>query len=512
MPGLARPTRGRILLALAPCALVTRVASASPLDDPHVGGVGFGGPTSGDLDAVFWNPAALGLLEGSQAMAAGSAQIVRTTVRRAPVDPATGQPGGTRSFPSAAGGATAQPLGWPPGPGGLVAVGTSIGKRVTLAVATYVPFVQVTRFEATPQGEAPTRYHALDVDLRNVALVPALAFRVGSSLRIGAAPGFLFSSGRLVFDHDTAVALGREGLGGDCGGGAPCGAENPAAASRLRLESPSGLFDTSPAFTLAAGVLWRRGPLDLALAYASRPLGRNGTVLIDADRVRVDRPARDLAAAGPLCPPERADGCISGQLSYRLPDVFTAAGGFRPSERVELTASLRWMTFSLHDRMTIRLVGPTGGALRGGGLSDQVVLYRGFRDVYEARFRVARRFGPAGGVRLGAGLRASTSAVPEEAVSPAAVDGFVVEPAAMAELALGGSLRLAAGYALGLMLPVEASASIFDPRAAAACDDAGGDLELPACKTRLAGAARPTAAGSYRQVRHSLSIGLTVAF
>jgi hypothetical protein len=38
-----------VLLAAAP-------AAAGVLDDPNVGGVGFGGPTTGDLTAIYWNP------------------------------------------------------------------------------------------------------------------------------------------------------------------------------------------------------------------------------------------------------------------------------------------------------------------------------------------------------------------------------------------------------------------------------------------------------------------------
>jgi hypothetical protein len=62
------------------------------------------------------------------------------------------------------------------------------------------------------------------------------------------------------------------------------------------------------------------------------------------------------------------------------------------------------------------------------------------------------------------------------------------------------------------MFPVTVDASTFDPAAAAACKLAGEDLALPACQTRLAGQARPTAAGSYKMLRHTLALTTTVNF
>jgi len=60
--------------------LVATPALAGPLDDPHVGSLGFSGPTTGDLTAVYWNPAALGLLQGNQFMFGASLRATQVTV------------------------------------------------------------------------------------------------------------------------------------------------------------------------------------------------------------------------------------------------------------------------------------------------------------------------------------------------------------------------------------------------------------------------------------------------
>jgi hypothetical protein len=53
---------------------------------------------------------------------------------------------------------------------------------------------------------------------------------------------------------------------------------------------------------------------------------------------------------------------------------------------------------------------------------------------------------------------------------------------------------------------------VFNPAAAAACEQAAYDLSSPACQTRLAGQALPTAAGSYKMLQHTLALMTTVSF
>src|SRR5438128_4562303 len=65
--GRLLPAWGRAVAAAAMALLApARSAVAVPLDDPNVGGIGFSGPTTGDPAAVYWNPAALGLMHGPQ--------------------------------------------------------------------------------------------------------------------------------------------------------------------------------------------------------------------------------------------------------------------------------------------------------------------------------------------------------------------------------------------------------------------------------------------------------------
>ena len=499
------PSRLLSLLALV-LLLPAAPGRAGVLDDPNVGGVGFGGPTTGDLTAIYWNPAALGLMTGGQAMLGVSAWRSSLSVRRAPID-AAGAPGGSRAFLPVTGHSTHNPVSWPPGPGTFVAVGAAVGNRFTLALAVYTPSFERASYPATADGEQPTRYHAVEIDLRNVALVPALAFRVGSDLRIGVAPGFLFSTGRLVFDEDTALTSPPPMCGAQA-----CPAESAAAAARYDVGSGLGVFQSTLSYTVAGGLHYRRGNVEVGLSVSSRPLANTGGgVEVQADRTSVTPPAR-LGPGTVVCPPDHPNGCVSAHIRYDLPDIFTVGFNWHATPRLTLTTIIRWLTFSRHDQIDIRVVGPANGSLRTAGLPERLVLYRGFQDVIEGRLRVEREMAPW--LRLGAALRAETGAVPRSRLSPAAVGGPALEPAVMAELRVGNWLRLTGGYALTVMPSTGTGESVFDPTAATACasDKVGGDLTDPSCAKRISGAARPTAAGSYGLTQHTGTLTATFRF
>ena len=103
-----RDPRALALLAAASLILVATRAAASPIDDPFVTGMSFSGPTSGDLGAIYWNPAALGLMRGFQLMVAGTARWSSVGASL----PALGsQPAGSATATD-----FRQPFQWPPGP------------------------------------------------------------------------------------------------------------------------------------------------------------------------------------------------------------------------------------------------------------------------------------------------------------------------------------------------------------------------------------------------------------
>jgi long-subunit fatty acid transport protein len=486
-----------------------RSAEAAPLDEPFVGGLSFTGPTSANLGAVYWNPAALGLVRGFQLMVGASAQLSTIDVSRSPIDPGTGAPGGSMTFPSV----RVRDLAWPSpfGPHSYLAVSTDFGgDRFTIAFATYMPYLQRITYPLSPAGNEPTRYHALALDLRNLELAPALSIRFGSDFRIGFAPGFLFSTGRLSFAEDLGLDGGTMNPANTCGGVA-CGAENTAAAARYDISSGNGLGDAKFSVTLGAGLYYRRKSFELGVAYQSRPLGSDVPgVEVAGQHTTVTLPPRDAMGGGSVlnCPNMQSSRCIFGDISYRLPDVWIAGATWRLGPGLELTAMVRWLWLHVHDRIDVRLSGP---GLDDHDIPQHVVLYRGFKDVWDARARISYWWHER--VRVGAMLRFETSAVDSSAVNPAAVDGFKVEPVGLIEFRLLRQLWIGGGYGITFMRAVDVGTdSVFKPSYASDCADSGNNLATPACQAKLAGQARPTAAGHYTASTQDFGMTVTLKF
>ena len=488
-------------------------ATAAPLDEPFVGGMSFTGPTAANLGAVYWNPAALGLVRGFQLMVAASARQSTVDVSRLPINQANGMPGGTMTFPTA----HASDMGWPSpfGPRSFIALSTDFGgDRFTIGFATYMPYVQQITFPLAPNHDEPTRYHALALDLRNLELVPALSIRFGGDFRVGFAPGFLFSTGRLSFAEDLALdgGSGSAGLGSPCPPATMCGAENPAAAARYDISSGNGLGDAKFSVTLGAGLYYRRRAFEAGLAYQSHPLGSDVSgVEVAGQNTTVTLPPRDPIGGGGLltCPNGQTDRCIFGDVSYRLPDVWIAGATWHLGPGLELSAMVRWLWFHVHDRIDVRLSGPTLDA-DNHDIPQHVVLYRGFKDVWDTRVRISYWWRER--IRIGGMLRLETSAVDASAVNAAAVDGFKIEPVALIEIRIIRQIWLGGGYGITFMPAVDVTNSAFDPKAATDCADSGNNLTSTACQARDAGWARPTAAGHYTARTQDFGMTLTFKF
>ena len=469
-------------------------ASAAPLDEPFVGGLSFDGPTSPNLGAVYWKPAALGLVRGFQLMVAASARLSTVEVNRAPIGP-TGAPGGTMTFPTA----RAHDLAWPSlGPRSYLALSTDFGgDRFTIAFATYMPYLQQISFPLSPKGDEPTRYHMLTLDLRNLVLVPALSIRFGGDFRIGFAPGFMFSTGRLSFAEDLGLNAGLP-------------AEDPQNAAGYDISSGNGLGDAKFSVTLGAGLYYRRRSFELGVAYQSRPLGSDVPgVEVAGQHTQVTLPPADQMGGGGVltCPNQQSNRCVFGDISYRLPDVWIGGATWRLGPGVELSAMVRWIWLHVHDRIDVRLSGPT---LDEHNLPQHVVLYRGFKDVWDTRLRVSYWWRER--IRVGAMLRLETSAVDDNGVNAAAVDGFKVEPVGLIEFRVIRQLWLGGGYGVTFMRAVDVTNSAFEPTAATACTASGNNLTTEACQLRMAGRARPTAAGHYTAQTQDFGVTLTLKF
>jgi long-subunit fatty acid transport protein len=455
-------------VAATATTLAVLQANAGPLDDPHVADTGFSGPTTGDLTAVYWNPAGLGLLQGPQLMLSGSLHTTSVSV-----DPQAGS--------TARGSGTTHPFRSPFVPGSFFAIGAGIGHRFGIAVALYSPFS--TRLDMPSGDDASTRYHLVSMRLDHMALTPGIAIHASDSIQLGVASGFLFPSAHMVFDE--AVVVGQ-------------GADATASSARYDVATQGVI---APSVFLSLGADYRRGRFALGIAYNSAPLSNGGTMNLPLDRVRIDVPS------DPACNDEQHSDCLFGQMSYRLPSIYSLGSSWQASQHWSVNGMVRWLRYGSHDKVTILISGPGSQKVLGQVAPDHVVLYRGFVDSLDLRGRVVfdnRHFRASGTFRV------ETSAVPASHVSAGAIDGTKLEPAVAAEMHLWRQIRIGASYAFRWMLPVDTGASVFDPTAAAACDAARGDLATPACRARMDGQARPSAAGTYHMWQQTLTVYTTV--
>ena len=463
-------------------------------------GMSFDGPTSANLGAVYWNPAALGLVRGFQLMVAGSGRLSTVDVNRASIDPTTGMPGGTTTVPGGAG--ARSDLAVAVRPAQLLRAQHGLRRRSlhdrvrdvhALPAADHLPAVaERQRADALPDAGArpaqpaagagavdplrplspnqnePTRYHALALDLRNLALAPALSIRFGNDFRVGFAPGFLFSTGRLIFAEDLGLDGGT--LVPRALHAAPVRRREPGAAARYDVSSGNGLGDAKFSVTLGAGIYYRRKSFELGVAYQSRPLGSDVPgVEVAGQHTTVTLPPRDPMGGGsPLtCPNGQSSRCIFGDVSYRLPDVWIAGATWRLAPGLELSAMVRWLW--LHDARPDRHppVGPDAGH-DGHDIPQHIVLYRGFKDVWDTRVRVSYWWRER--VRVGAMLRVETSAVDtRRRQRRRGRRASRSSPSRLIEFRLLRQLWLGGGYGVTFMRAVDVTDSVFKPELATAC-------------------------------------------
>ena len=273
-----------------------------------------------------------------------------------------------------------------------------------------MPYLQRVNFPLSPNGDEPTRYQVLTLDLRNLALVPALSIRFGSDFRVGFAPGFLFSTGRLMFAEDLALDGGTAGLAATACPASPAAPRTRARPPATTSSSGHGFGDAKFSVTLGGGhllppALVRVRPRLPEPPAGQRRLRRRGR---RASTPTVTLPPRDRRRRAARSPARRAvDRCVFGDISYRLPDVWIAGATWRLRPGLELTAMVRWLWLHVHDRIDVRLSGPPLDT--GHELPQHVVLYRGFKDVWDTRVRVSYWWRER--IRVGAMLRFETSAV-----------------------------------------------------------------------------------------------------
>jgi long-subunit fatty acid transport protein len=446
-------------------ALVAGPAHATPLVEPHVGGMVFVGPTHPHVTAIFWNPAAAGLLHGDHIYVSGAGRIDVTTVDRATISTANGEPSASGDLSFASADATAI------SPGGFIGFVSDLNTdRITLGIGIYLPFTE--RY-----GDAEAlRYHAHGGSFYGLANTLSLSLRLAPRIIVGFGLTALIMQVDMRFSRDAALET--------CGT-PPCDVESAAAEQRYRITTN----DLFPAISVNVGALVKLGEWYLGLSAITWPFVGDRTDISKSADVQVVTETGEIVTG-------------SGRVTTRLPFVLHAGARLELRPGTELVLGARWVNMNVHRLYDLRLV---GSQLRGAGIPEWLPRYRGLKNFVSLEGGIETRLSPK--VRVGGRLRFETSAVERAHVTPAQVDAPKVYLMGGAELQVTPSLAVTAGYSLGLHLPQTVDDSVFSPQAQIDCVSSGYDLDT--CAPSRLGSAIPTAAGDYSRTSHELVVGVS---
>jgi long-subunit fatty acid transport protein len=458
----------RRTLALA-VLIAGRAAVAHPFFVDSLGGTVFVGPTSAHPTAIFWNPAAVGLLKGTHFFVGGTARLDFTSTERATISTADGAPtpGGDKSFPSSSA------VGF--SPGGFLGVVTDAGTdRFNFGLALYTPFA-----ERLPAGEGAGAYHEDGGWLYTTDLSLSVTFRFSSSVYAGAAFTFVFPQTQMSFLRDRAL---------DGCAAAPCGLESPANAERYSVATDL-LSGVNAGFQL--GLLARVADWWFGASVAALTLLPTST----ADVIRTG--SAQVTPAGETQP-------LPGEssISFRLPTLVHFGARHRLFPDWDLLVQGRWITYSSTDFFDVRLFGTQ---LRDAGIPERILRYRGYRDAVAVEAGLENP--PEASPRFGVRLRVETSALPTDRVAPGLIDAPSLTLGGGAELRLGPRWALVVGLAASLELPVHVDPSAYSPVAQIACTASGYDLDT--CDPVSNGRGISSAAGTYLRLRGDITFGLS---
>ena len=478
--GAPRAARLSVLLLLLVSTAPARAQSFTP---PLVGGFAFSGPAAPSVTSIYYNPAAIGLIDGTAFHLSFQGSYDAISIDRSPIDPATGAAvaagtPGARSFPGVREGAFA--------PGGFFGLTSDLGtEKVTVGVAVYTPYYE-RRFpgkpQPTPGQDGPTRYHLLETTQYHLYTTPTVSFRVLKQLHVGAGLDIVWSDlATLTFDRDTALEgqlcdLARDGVEAD------------ACAERIRVRG--SVWSVG----VPVGVLIRpfRG-LDFGVTYRS---GLFGTT-------RANVP---FIGSGSLTKPGQTSGDdVFARTTMHIPHMVLAGVQLQLPARLDLGLSVRWLHWATDEIVEIRLSSATATERN---VPEHVPLYRGYQDSFTIKALLGYR--PVPRLQLGLGGILQTAPVDTRAVSPAVVDGWQLWGLVLGEVQVLRWLSLSGGYGLRAMLPRTVDASLFDPFFRVDC--AASRYDIPTCRPANSGRGVATGAGKYSSYGHQFGVATTVQF
>jgi long-chain fatty acid transport protein len=338
---------GILLIALAislfyPAAYLL----ASSIAVPAIGG-NFSGPVEDNVAAIFWNPAALGQLEGKNIFTTINTSFLNFTYK-SEADPWTGE---EKDYPEV----KSSTFSTPP----FLGFASDYGpEKLVWGVGFYAPFGgaldwpdEVTLSSGTTEP-APQRFQMIMTDIMCLTFGPAASYRILDNLMVGA--GVSFNYGMLdseLVSKEEADMKGVEIEGGYI-------------EARATEEGLSGI-----AFGWSLGILWKPlENLDIGASYIS---GLNFTLKGD---IKIEVEPHDMLVYGV---PSFIDLTLTGKgditlKPFKLPQMINFGAEYRPTDKIELDLALRWEGWSVRNYSNAEIDVPIEGTLGSGPLEQPI--------------------------------------------------------------------------------------------------------------------------------------------
>ncbi len=485
-------TLRRILLGLG-VALATFPATtqAYPYYSLRPADTVLAGPTDGHLSSMFFNPAAIRVIAGSEVLIQGGVAGFIGSIQRNDPLPAGFSPGGS------AGPAQAVPIRWA-NPQALAALAWDLrSDSVTLGLAFSTPVLDLARFERddVPVEQLSTRYHSIADESYSLWGSLAIGLKLKSWLLLGGSFNFGYTHSSQSFLRD-GDARGRDTLG--CGGG-PC--EQWANRTKVEL-SVGGLgygFSAGAIVEPVTDRLW------IGLSYLS-PLFSN-----QGDYVALEGQPSELSwndgsgcsgswAGAKLTTASGDSKCGAARLSVAYPHIIYLGGRvrFSLSPAVEKSAdNIRPRAIELSSWARLTIPGHTDQEVQ----VERRLLEPG---LYTRPLSAQTAFAVTLGIRqyfqrvtLGQELLYESPRAQSGTISAANIEGHKLDLSLSLRAALSKRLSLVLSVGATWMLFAPDTGQSFDPSMVEVCRQTGYDVTSAACDAVQHGLAIPTAAASY---------------
>jgi long-chain fatty acid transport protein len=419
---------------LASLALLAALALASPAAHAkQTVGTAFSSPVDGDGAALYWNPAALSLIEGSQFYGQLNPAILYTSYARSGIDNQTNAPFQPVSFNALK-------------PEGVVAFTLDrIHPRLRLGLGVSFPLVLGARWPdtvVTPQGQSvlgPTRYYTTYANLINVFVHLAASFKINKYLAIGGGPNLVIT----LVDQTQHIDFANQpplttAIKGNCTTINLC--------ESATLSTPAKVSAKGFGAGATVGILftpwdWMR----IGASYIS-PVKQNLPASLTLDTSKIEAFVQQYL---PGFKPLGLNG--NGSASLTIPQSVQAAVAVNVSPRVELMGGFQWYNFAALSLIDIRITTKASNLLPDSQLSavirkDQFNVFGRLAVQVHERWKLALR------------LEYINNTVPSDFTAPNVVDWDRIDIGVYAQLKTGRhTLVLGYSHVFGITNTVTAS-------------------------------------------------------